>query len=86
VTDPQLATAFAAHRRAERALAARRAELFEAIGEAVTSGRVRQADVVKQMGFTREHVRRICYSYEEWRAGRNPEWKIIRDPRGSRIA
>jgi hypothetical protein len=78
VTDPQLATAHAAYRRAEKALDAKRDELFKAIGEAVTTGRVRQSDVVKQMGYTREHVRRICRAYEDWRDGKTTELKIAR--------
>ncbi len=78
VTDPQLAAAHAAYKRAEKTLDAKRDELFKAIGEAVTSGRVRQADVVKQMGYTREHVRRICKAYVEWRDGKSAELKIAR--------
>ena len=83
VTDKQLADAFAAHRRAEKMLDARRIELFKAIGEAVISGRVRQSEVVDQLGFTREHIRRICHSYIEWREGRNPEFKVLRSDRPS---
>ncbi len=78
VTDKQLADAHAAYRRAEKTLDTRRDELFKAIGEAVTTGRVRQSDVVKQMGYTREHVRRICRAYEEWRDGKTTELKIAR--------
>lgn len=78
VTDPQLATAYAAMKRAERNLDVKRDELFKAIGEAVTAGRVRQADVVAQTGYTREHVRRICRAYVKWRAGETTELKIAR--------
>lgn len=78
VTDKQLAVAYGAYRRTERALEARRLELFKAIGEAVVERGVRQADVVKQTGYTREHVRRICNAYFEWRAGKTPELKLAR--------
>lgn len=78
VTDPQLATTHAAYKRAEKAFEAKRDELFKAIGEAVTSGRVRQTDVAKQMGYTREHVRRICNAYVKWRNGETAELKIVR--------
>lgn len=78
VTDKQLADVLAAYRRAEKALDTRRDELFKAIGEAVTTGRVRQSDVVKQMGYTREHVRRICRAYEDWRDGKTTELKLAR--------
>ena len=78
VTDPQLAAAHGAYKRAEKTLETKREELFKAIGEAVTSGRVRQADVVKQMGYTREHVRRICKAYTDWRDGKTVDLKIAR--------
>lgn len=78
MTDPQLAAAITAHKRAERALEVKRVELLKAIAEAVTSGRVRQVDAAKELGQTREQIRRICFSVAEWEAGRNPDLKILR--------
>jgi hypothetical protein len=83
VTDSQLAAAQAAYKRAEKTLDVKRDELFKAIGKAVDEGRVRQSDVVNQLGYTREHVRRICRAYEDWRDGKTPELKIARTPRAS---
>lgn len=78
VTDPQLAAAHTAYKRAEKALDVKREELFKAIGEAVTQGRIKQSDVVRQLGYTREHVRRICKAYVEWRDGKTDVLKIAR--------
>jgi hypothetical protein len=78
MTDPQLAAAHRAYKRAEHTLEQRRDELFKAIGEAVTERGVRQSDIVKQTGYTREHVRRICHAYTEWKAGRAPKLKLAR--------
>ncbi|MFI5934756.1 hypothetical protein [Actinoplanes sp. NPDC051494] len=86
MTDPELAAAFAAHKRAEKSLETKRVELFKTIGEAVLSGRVRQGEVVKQLGFTREHVRRICESYVKWQSGENPDFRIIREPKTKQSA
>jgi hypothetical protein len=79
VTDPEIAAAAAALKRAEKSMETRRVALLKAIGEGVTGGRVRQTDAAKQLDVTREHIRRICYSYMEWREGRNPDFKILRD-------
>jgi hypothetical protein len=78
VTDDQLAAAYAAYKRAEKRLESQRDELFKAIGEAVTERGVRQSDVVKQLGYTREHVRRICLAYVKWRTGEATELKLVR--------
>lgn len=78
MTDPQLSTALGAFKRAERALDARRADLFKAIGEAVVERGIRQQDIVKQTGYTREHVRRICKAYVDWRDGKTETLKIAR--------
>lgn len=63
MTDDPLADALRAFRRAEAALDKRRAELADAIGDAVYGRGVRQADVARQTGYTREHIRRICKDY-----------------------
>lgn len=55
-----------------------RDELFKAIGEAVTERGIRQLDIVKQTGYTREHVRRICKAYVSWKAGESDTLKIAR--------
>lgn len=78
VTDPQLAAALGAFKRAEKTLDTRRDELFKAIGEAVAERGVRQLDIVKQTGYTREHVRRICRAYDKWRSGETETLKIAR--------
>ncbi|GAB7044904.1 hypothetical protein [Catenuloplanes indicus] len=78
VTDEQLAAALRAYKRAEDALNARRTALFEAIGEAVVERGVKQVDVVKQTGYTREHIRRICNAYVEKRDGKTDTLKIAR--------
>lgn len=70
VSDDPLADALRAFRRAEAQLDRRRAELFDAIGEAVYERKVRQADVARQTGYTREHIRRICKDYVERKIGR----------------
>lgn len=67
-----------AHKRAEKTLDAKRDELHKVIGEAVATGRLRQADVVQQTGYTREHVRRICKAYIAWRNGETTALKIVR--------
>jgi CRP-like cAMP-binding protein len=69
MSDTALADSLRAYRRAEDLLSRRRAELFDAIGEAVLERGVRQADVARQTGYTREHIRRICNAYVERKAG-----------------
>lgn len=49
--------------RAEQSMEA----LYDAIAAAVDAG-VRQVDLVKRTGYTREHIRRICDP--QWRAQR----------------
>lgn len=78
VTDPQLAAALGAYRRAEKTLDTRRDELFKTIGAAVVERGVRQLDIVKQTGYTREHVRRICKAYVSWRNGETETLKLAR--------
>ncbi len=78
MSDEELAVHLRAYKRAESALDARRQELFEAIGHAVVDRGVRQADVARQTGWTREHIRRICNAYVEWREGKTPKLKIAR--------
>ena len=78
MTDEQLAAALRAYKRAENTLATRRNELFEAIGEAVVERGIKQNDVVKQTGYTREHVRRICKAYVDKRDGKTDTLKIAR--------
>jgi hypothetical protein len=51
--------ALAAQHRAEEHLTRARAELHAAIAEALESG-IRQAELVKMTGLSREHVRRIA--------------------------
>jgi hypothetical protein len=51
--------AIAAQRRAEEQLGRARAELHAAIVEALESG-IRQADLVRFTGLSREHLRRIA--------------------------
>jgi CRP-like cAMP-binding protein len=69
MSDSELGDALRAYRRAEALLSRRRAELFEAIGEAVIERGIRQADVARQTGYTREHIRRICNDYLARKAG-----------------
>lgn len=71
VTDEHLEKALRAYRRAEAALDQRRQELADAIGEAVTERGVRQVDVVKATGYTREHIRRICRDYVDRKIGQS---------------
>jgi CRP-like cAMP-binding protein len=78
MTDEQLAAALRAFKRAENVLTSRRLELFEAIGQAVVERGVKQQDVVKQTGYTREHVRRICKAYVDKRDGKTDVLKIAR--------
>lgn len=54
----KLADAARAFRRAEATLEKRRMDLADAIVEAAIAG-VRQSEIVKITGYTREHVRRI---------------------------
>lgn len=49
-----------AYRKAKEALDAAREELAQAIVEAARDGGMRQADIVKTTGYTREQIRRIC--------------------------
>ncbi|HEY6115022.1 MAG TPA: hypothetical protein VI172_03605 [Candidatus Dormibacteraeota bacterium] len=86
MTNPQIAGAISAYKRAEKAAEKRRIEMYEAITDAVLSGEVRQMDAAKELGVTREQIRRICYSVIEWRAGRNPDLRIIREPKSKRAA
>lgn len=69
MSDTELATALRAYKRAEDLLSRRRSELFDAIGQAVVERGIRQADVARQTGYTREHIRRICNAYIERKAG-----------------
>lgn len=78
MTDEQLAESMRAYRRAERLLETRREELFESIGRAVTERGVRQADVARQTGWTREHIRRICNAYIDKRDGKTDTLRIAR--------
>lgn len=71
MTDDPLADALRAFKRAEANLDRRRAELADAIGDAVVNRGIRQADVARQTGYTREHIRRICNDYTERRADRS---------------
>lgn len=61
--DPKVERSLRAYRRAEQLLDRRRSELADAIAEAVMSGRVKQVDMVKQTGYTRETIRRICHDH-----------------------
>ena len=60
-TDPAepIKAAAAAHRRAARRAEQTLAALHTAIAEAASQG-VRQADLVKITGYTRERIRQIC--------------------------
>lgn len=78
MADEQLADSMRAYRRAEKLLETRREELFEAIGRAVTERGIKQADVARQTGWTREHIRRICNAYIEKREGRTDALRIAR--------
>ncbi|WFE46298.1 hypothetical protein [Verrucosispora sp. WMMD1129] len=55
----RLEQAAKAYRRAKEALDKARPELAEAIVEAAREG-MRQAEIVRVTGYTREQVRRIC--------------------------
>lgn len=70
VTDAELDRALRAYRRAEAVLEQRRQELADAIGAAIHERGMRQVDVVKQTGYTREHIRRICRDYADRKFGR----------------
>ena len=63
VTDEKVERALRAYRRAEQTLDRRRQELADAIAEAIVERGVRQVDVVRITGYTREHIRRICRDY-----------------------
>lgn len=63
VTTP-LHRATAAYRRAQAAVEARREELAEAIRDADRNG-VKQVEIVKVTGYTREHIRRIVAAGQE---------------------
>ena len=60
-TDPAepIRAAVAAHRRAARRAEQTRAALHAVIAEAASQG-VRQTDLVKITGYTRERIRQIC--------------------------
>ena len=60
-TDPAepIRAAVAAHRRAARRAEQTRATLHAVIAEAASQG-VRQTDLVKITGYTRERIRQIC--------------------------
>lgn len=68
--DAKLDRALRAYRRAEAALERSRQELADAIGSAVYERGLRQVDVVRQTGYTREHIRRICRDYAARKSGR----------------
>lgn len=70
VTDDPVLDAVRAYRRAEAAVDRRRAELADAIGEAILAHDRRQSEIVKITGYTREHVRRICRDYADRTVGR----------------
>jgi hypothetical protein len=57
--SPQLRQASTAHHRAERQLERTRATLHMAIAADLRAG-VRQAELVKVTGLSREHIRRIA--------------------------
>jgi CRP-like cAMP-binding protein len=59
-----LARAAQAHRRAEAAVISTRLALASAIAEADSAG-VKQLDIVRITGYTRETVRRIVKSFED---------------------
>jgi hypothetical protein len=62
-TEP-VAKALAAHKRAETRAEQTRALLYMAIAEASDAG-VRQADLVRVTGYTREHIRQIVKAAKE---------------------
>lgn len=64
VMETSLTEAARAFRRAERAVEQRREELAAAIVQADKDG-MRQVDIVKVTGYTREHVRRIIRDAEQ---------------------
>lgn len=68
VMEDALAEAARAYRRAEAAVIKRREELAEAIVAADRSG-VRQVDIVRVTGYTREHIRRIVAAAKEREQG-----------------
>lgn len=68
MTDDRVGEALRAYRRARLAAERRRSELASAIGEAVVDRGIKQADVARQTGYTREHVRRMCNEYIERKA------------------
>ncbi len=68
MTDDRVADALRAYQRARLTAERRRSELANAIGEAVVDRGVRQADIARQTGYTREHVRRLCNDYVERKA------------------
>lgn len=82
VSSDPLTGALRAYRRAEAALDRRRAELADAIGEAVLVHDRRQSEVVKITGYTREHIRRICRDYVDREIGKRqpvagePDWSV----------
>jgi hypothetical protein len=61
--ESALTEAARAYRRAERAVEQRREELAAAIVQAAADG-VRQVDIVRATGYTREHIRRIVRDAE----------------------
>lgn len=64
VTSDPVVQAVRAYRRAEAAVDRRRAELADAIGEAILVHERKQSEIVQITGYTREHVRRICLDYD----------------------
>lgn len=65
--ESALIDAARAFRRAEHTLEKRRLELAAAIADATVDG-VRQADIVRITGYTREHIRRILRSEADRRS------------------
>lgn len=71
VTDDQVDKALRSYRRAEATLDRRRQDLADAIGSAVVDRGLRQVDVARQTGYTREHIRRICRDYVDRKIGQS---------------
>lgn len=63
--ERRIRLATAARKRAEERLAQARAEERAAITAAVDSGVMRQVEVCRLTGYTREHVRRLVLSEHE---------------------
>lgn len=60
--EQRIRQALAARKRAEARLAQARQEERAAITAAIDSGAMRQVDVCRLTGYTREHVRRLALS------------------------